>query len=64
MKNGLKHEVNSLKQLKTTHPNSPRAYIREGLLSKVFLRIRFGGLIFGRAYFRRGLVSEFYGIPN
>ena len=27
-----------------------------------FLRYRFGGLIFGGAYKRRGLFSEFYGI--
>ena len=26
-------------------------YIREGLLLKGFLRLRFGGLIFGRAYY-------------
>ena len=33
-KNSLKHNDNSLKQLKTANPNSPRAYIREGLLSE------------------------------
>ena len=27
-----------------------------------FLRYEFGGLIFGGAYTRRGLFSEFYGI--
>ena len=32
----------------------PWAYIREGLLSEGYLRLRFGGLIFGRAYFRIG----------
>ena len=32
--------------------NSPCAYIQEGLLSEGFLRVRFGGLIFGRAYYR------------
>ena len=42
---------NSLKQLKTANPNSPWAYIREGLLSEGYLRLRFRGLIFGRAYF-------------
>ena len=42
---------NSLKQLKTASTNSPWAYIREGLLSEGFLCLRFGGLIFGRAYF-------------
>ena len=41
---------NSLKQHKTVSTNSPWAYIREGLLSEGFLRLRFGGLIFGRAY--------------
>ena len=39
---------NSLKQLKTA--NSPWAYIWEGLLSEGFLCLRFGGLIFERAY--------------
>ena len=29
-----------------------------------FLRYRFGGLIFGGAYTRRGLFSEFYGIRH
>ena len=42
---------------KTASTNSPWAYIREGLLSEGFLRLRFGGLIFGRAYYR-----EFYGM--
>ena len=37
-------------------------YIREGLLSGGFLRLRFGGFIIGRAYFWEGLLSEFYGI--
>ena len=36
---------NSLKQLKTANSNSPWDYIREGLLSKGCLRLRFGGLI-------------------
>ena len=31
--------------------NSPWAFIREGLLSEGYLHLRFGGLIFGRAYF-------------
>ena len=35
---------------KTASTNSPWAYIREGLLSEGYLRLRFGGLIFGRAY--------------
>ena len=42
---------NILKQLKTANPNGPWAYIWEGLLWKKYLRLRFGGLIFGRAYF-------------
>ena len=31
--------------------NSPWAYIREGLLSEGCLHLRFGGLIFGGAYY-------------
>ena len=50
-KNSIKHYENNLKALKTSKPNSPWVYIREGLLSEGFLRLRFGGLIFGRAYF-------------
>ena len=42
---------------------SPRgAYIWRGDLTEGFLRYEFGGLIFGGAYTRRGLFSEFYGI--
>ena len=33
-----------------------------GDLTEGFLRYEFGGLIFGGAYTRRGLFSEFYGI--
>ena len=40
------------------------AYFGEGLLSEGYLRLRIGGLIFGRVYFWRGLLSEFYGISN
>ena len=41
---------------------SPRgAYIWRGDLTEVFLRYRFGRLIFGGAYTWRGLLSEFYG---
>ena len=47
---------------KTASTNSSWAYIWEGLLSEGFLGLRFGGLIFGRAYFLVGLLSEFYGI--
>ena len=54
--------------IKTASTNSPRAYIQEGLLSEGYLRLRFGGLIFGRAFFffggGGGLLSEFYGITN
>ena len=40
--------------IKTASSNSPWAYIREGLLSEGSLRLRFGGLIFGTAYFGGG----------
>ena len=40
-----------------------QAYIWRGDLMEGFLRYEFGGLIFGGAYTRRGLFSEFYGIP-
>ena len=41
---------------------SPRgAYIWRGDFTEGFLRYQFGGLIFGGAYTRRGLFSEFYG---
>ena len=44
---------------------SPRgAYVWRGDLTEGFLRYRFGGLIFGGAYTRRGLFSEFYGITT
>ena len=33
--------------IKTASANSPGAYIREGLLSEGYLRLRFGGLILG-----------------
>ena len=42
---------NSLKQLKQLALKVQWAYIWEGLLSEGCLRLRFGGLIFGRAYF-------------
>ena len=42
---------------------SPRGgYIWRGDLKEGFLRYEFGGLIFGGAYTRRALFSEFYGI--
>ena len=47
---------------KEANSNSPWVYIREGLLSKGYLRLRFWVFIFGRAYFWEGLLSEFYGI--
>ena len=40
----------------------PGAYIRRGDLTVVFLRYKFGGLIFRGAYTWRSLCSEFYGI--
>ena len=64
IKTAKKHSYNSLKQLKTANGNSPWAYIREGLLSEEYLRLRFGGFIFWRAYFFLGggrLLSEVYG---
>ena len=60
--------------IKTANTISPRAYIREGLLSEVYLRLRFvffffggggglfsGGLIFGRAYYRNFTVFQNFG---
>ena len=64
----LKAQDYSRKQLKTANGNSPWAYIREGLLSEGYLRLRFGGLIFGRAYFflrgggGEGLLPDYYGV--
>ena len=55
-KSSLKYYDNSLKQLKTASTKSLWAYIREGLLSEGYLRLRCGGLIFGWAYFWRGLI--------
>ena len=49
---------------RNNNSNSPWAYIREGLLLEGYLCLRFGGLIFGRAYFWGGLLSEFYGMLN
>ena len=56
----------------STDANSRWAYIRERLLSEGYLRLRFEGLIFGRAYYYffflggggrgGGLLSEFYDI--
>ena len=39
----------------------PSTYIRRGDVTEGFLRYEFVGLIFGGAYTRRGLFSEFYG---
>ena len=39
-----------------------QVHVWRGDLTEGFLRYRFGGLIFGRAYTWRGLFSEFYGI--
>ena len=61
-KNTLKHKDNSPKQLKIATSNGPWACTWKGLLSERYLRLRFRGLIFGRASdFGRGLLSEFYG---
>ena len=46
----IKQPKTRRKQPKTASTNSPWAYIWDGLLSKRFLRLRFGG-----AYFREGL---------
>ena len=46
--------------IKTASTNSPWAYIREGLLSEIYLR--FGGLSFGRAYFWGGTGRLIIGI--
>ena len=37
--------------IKTASTNGPWVYIQEGLLSEGYLRLRFAGLIFGRANF-------------
>ena len=42
--------------------SSRGAYIWRGDLTEGFLRCRFGGRIFGGAYTRRGVFSEFYGM--
>ena len=58
-KNSVKHYENSLKQLALTVHGLifGRAYESEIWGG----RLRFGGLIFGRACFWEGLLSEFYG---
>ena len=40
--------------LKAGRSNSPCAYIWEGLLSEGYLHLRFGGLMFDRAFFSGG----------
>ena len=50
-KNSLKHQENSLKQLKTASTNIQWAYIWEGVLLEGYLRLRFGGFIYWKAYF-------------
>ena len=47
--------------IKTVNSNSPWAHIRECLLSEGDLHLKFGGLIYKRAYFWEGLLLEFYG---
>ena len=59
-KNSLKHKDNSLKQLKTANPNSPWAYTWGGG-GGYYRKDIFVSEIWG-VYFRRGLLSEFYGI--
>ena len=46
-------------QFPSTSP--PEGVYSEGRCNRVFLRYECGGLIFGGAYTRRGLFSEFYG---
>ena len=41
--------------------NSPWAYLWEGLLSEGYLRLRFGVLLFGRAYFEGAYDRNFKG---
>ena len=55
-KNRSKHEVNGLKQLKTANPKCLWAYIREGLLSEGYLRLRLGGTICEQACFGGALI--------
>ena len=43
--------------IKTASANSPWAYVWEGLLLERFVRLKFGGLIFRRAYFWGRLLS-------
>ena len=49
----LRKQLKKLKNASTI--NSPWANIRKGLLSEGFLRLRFVGPVFGRAYFWEGL---------
>ena len=44
--------------IKTADSNSPWAYIREGLLSEGYLRLRFGGLVIRKAYYRNFTVFQ------
>ena len=60
IKNSLKHYENSLKQLTLT--DHMGLYSGGLLIGKIFASDIWGGGIFGRAYFWRGLLSEFYGI--
>ena len=66
IKSSSKHQENSLKKLKTSNPNSLMGLYLGGLFLKIlserYLHLKFGGLIFGRAYFWGSLLSEFYGI--
>ena len=51
---------NDLASLIVESTSPQGACIWRGDLTERFLRYRFGGLIFGGAYTRRGLFSEFY----
>ena len=44
--------------IETVNSNSAWVYIMKGLLSEGFLRLRFGGLIFGRVYYRTFTVVD------
>ena len=67
--NPKKYSCYSLKRIRGQFSKyKPRrggeAYIWRGDLTEGFLRYRFVGFIFGRAYTWRGLFSEFYGFER
>ena len=74
IKTALGTKTTAKKQLIKANPKSPWGYIREGLLTEGFLRLRFGGFFSGGLFFGGeglfsegkwggggGLLSEFYG---